>query len=151
MAHPGATDRCWNRPVSAMAIHPAQTFATPSKASRTLVRAVGAGDLEVASSCFARDACFVAPDATAAHGHDEIRQVLAQMIAVDTRVKVEARAALLAGEIALVSERWRISFRDVHGTPFRQASPATMVLRRIGGRWSLAIAAPWGWGNYDRG
>lgn len=42
-------------------------------------------------------------------------------------------------------------FRDVHGVPFHQASPANMVLRRDRGSWTLVIAAPWGWGGYDRG
>ncbi len=134
-----------------MAIHLAQTFPAPGEASHILARAIRDRDIDVASSCFARDACFVAPDATTTHGRDEIRSLLTQMIGTDTRVEVEASTALIAGDIALVSEHWQISFRDVYGTPFRQMSPANMVLRRIGDDWTLVIAAPWGWGSYDRG
>lgn len=134
-----------------MAIHLTRTFSTPENASLALVRAIGNGDLDAAARCFARDACFVSPDASTIRGRDEIRPVLAQMIGVDTQIEVEASSVLSAGEVALGSERWQISFRDVHGTPFRQTSPANMVLRRIGGSWTLVIAAPWGWGRYDRG
>ncbi len=151
MAHPPGIARWWNPVVAPMTLHTTKGFPTPERASLVLVRAIGDGDLEAASSCFARDACFVAPDATTTHGRDEIRPIIAQMIAVDTQVEVALSAVLVAGEIALISERWQISFRDVHGTPFRQTSPANMVLRRIGGSWALMIAAPWGWGRYDHG
>jgi hypothetical protein len=50
-----------------------------------------------------------------------------------------------------IRQTLHINFRDVHGVPFHQASPANMVLWRSGGGWALVIAAPWGWGGYDRG
>lgn len=132
-----------------MAVHSVTTLSSPDQASLVLAQAICAGDLEGASSCFARDACFVAPDGTQTSGRDQIRLLLGQMIAANTQIEVVAGSVLIAGEIALASEHWDIGFRDAHGTPFHQASPANMVLRRIGHDWSLVVAAPWGWGCYQ--
>lgn len=132
--------------MAAMAIYPTQALRAPGKASLALARAIGAGELDAAASCFARDACFVTADATPIRGREEIRPALAQLIAIGARIEIEASSLLLAGDIALGSERWHIHFRGVDGAPFRQTSPAKRVLRRREGSWVLAIAAPWGWG-----
>jgi ketosteroid isomerase-like protein len=126
-------------------------FQTPAEASRAFAGEIGAGNLDAAVRCFADRACFVSLDGTPTRGRSEIRVILAQMIAADTRIEIEESSALIGDDVALGSERWRIQFRDVHGTPFRQASPARTVLRRLGENWTLAIAAPWGWGEYGQG
>lgn len=130
-----------------MAIYPTKALRFPEGTTRVLAQAIGAGKLDVAASCFARDACFVTPDATAVRGREEIRAVLAQLIAMGAQIEIEAGSLLLAGEVALGSEYWHIHFRGVNGAPFRQAFPASMVLRRLEDSWTLAIAAPWGVGQ----
>lgn len=123
--------------------------ATPKSSSRAsaelaLPRALVAGDLESASACFARDGCLITPDATAIHGRDRIRPVLAQLIAQRIDVSVEISHVVGGGEVRLVRERWRIQ-TGVEPARFVQVLHPTLVLRRIEAEWKLAIAAPWGW------
>ncbi len=134
-----------------MSVHTVKALLSPDQASLELAQAIGTKNLEAASNCFDDEACFIAPDGSQACGRGRIRPLLRQMIAVDTQIEVEASSVLIAGDIAIASEHWDIGFRDVHGTPFHQASPANMVLRRVGDDWTLVIAAPWGWGCYTRG
>jgi ketosteroid isomerase-like protein len=109
-----------------------------------LPRALGAGDLESATACFARDGCLITPDATAVHGRDRIRPVLAQLIAQRIDVAVELSHVVGGGEVRLVRERWRIHAGAGSGR-FSQILHPTLVLRRVEAEWKLAIAAPWGW------
>ncbi|MGB7685595.1 MAG: nuclear transport factor 2 family protein, partial [Solirubrobacterales bacterium] len=69
-------------------------------------KALVAGDLDSASACFARDGCLITPDATAIHGRDRIRPVLAQLIAQRIDVAVEGSHVIGGGEVRLVRERW---------------------------------------------
>lgn len=116
----------------------------PERTRAALTRALDAADLAAATSCFARDACFLTPDATVIHGREEIRPILAQMIARGTQVDVLCSSVLIAGEVALVSERWRISSAGAEGSVFEQSASPKMVLRRVEGDWKLSIAALWG-------
>lgn len=116
------------------------------RACLPFVQALSIGDLEGATACFARDACLITPDATAVHGRDRIRPLLAQLVARRTEIKVELSTVIGAGEVILASERWRIRSGPGGEAPgIEQVLDSTLVLRRIEGEWKLAIAAPWGW------
>jgi uncharacterized protein (TIGR02246 family) len=111
------------------------------------VRALSDGDLDAATACFARDACLITPDATAVHGRDRIRPLLAQLVARRTEIEVELSTVIGAGEVILASERWRVRSGAGGEAPrIEQTLHPTLVLRRVEGEWKLAIAAPWGWG-----
>jgi uncharacterized protein (TIGR02246 family) len=111
---------------------------------RAFVSAVNRGDLDGAAECFANDACLLTPDATAIRGRQEIRPILAQLIARESRIEVLASSFLAAGEVALASERWAMSSAGPEGRTFEQCLTPTLVLRMAEGRWKLAVAAPWG-------
>jgi len=115
-------------------------------ASRPFVNALSRGDLEGASACFARHGCLITPDATAVHGRDRIRPLLAQLIASGTRIEVEQSSAVAAGDVVVVRERWRLSSGGVEGTRIEQALTATLAISRVEDEWKLAVVAPWGWG-----
>jgi ketosteroid isomerase-like protein len=119
--------------------------ATPQHTSSVFAAAIAARNLEAAADCFAKDACLITPDATAVSGREQIRPILAQLIASGARIKVQGSSLILAGEVALGSERWLIRSRGTAGTVFEQASSPTLVLRYLEDAWKLAIAAPWGW------
>lgn len=104
-------------------------------------RTLGEGDLEGAAACFARDACLITPDATAIHGRDRIRPLLAQLIAQGIEIEVELSTVIGGGEVVMAAERWRVRL----GADFAQTIHPTLVLRRVASEWKLAIAAPWGW------
>ncbi|MDQ2630160.1 MAG: nuclear transport factor 2 family protein [Actinomycetota bacterium] len=125
---------------SASAIPRGLTGACPS-----FIRALSEGDLDSATACFARKGCLITPDATAIEGRDSIRPVLAQMIARQTKVLVEASYSLTGGGVVLARERWRIRVGEPDGGPIDQILDATLVLHWIEDTWKLAIAAPWGW------
>ncbi|HET7485808.1 MAG TPA: nuclear transport factor 2 family protein [Solirubrobacterales bacterium] len=117
--------------------------ATPRHACRALVRALGQGELEAALACFAPDACLILADGTAVHGEAAIRTRLAELIAGAAEVAIELAGVLAAGDTALAYERWRI--RSEEAASLDHSHHPTLVLRRQGEEWKLAIAAPWGW------
>jgi ketosteroid isomerase-like protein len=112
-----------------------------------LPKLIGAGNLAAASGCFARDACLLTPDATAIHGREHIRPLLAQLIARHIRIEVEHSNVLLAGDVAFARELWQVTALDATGARYEQSCNPTMVLKRIESSWKISIAAPWGWGN----
>jgi ketosteroid isomerase-like protein len=118
---------------------------TPHGACPSFARALNSDDLEAAAACFARDGCLITPDATAVHGRDSVRAVLAQMVARQTRILVEESNAIRAGEVILARERWRVQAGELAGSPIDQTLSAVLVLRWIEETWKLTIAAPWGW------
>jgi ketosteroid isomerase-like protein len=119
--------------------------ATPRLACKAFAKALNAGDLDAAVACFAPSACLVVGDGTAVHGEAAIRARLAQLIESRAEVAIELAGVLAAGDVALAHERWTIRSGGVGGSRFEQTSCPTLVLRRIGDEWKLAIAAPWGW------
>lgn len=114
------------------------------RASLALAEAIKDRDVDAAEHCFTPDACLITPDATAVSGLVEVRAILTQLIDAGTVIEVEGGSVVRAGELALSSER--LHFRS-RGAPYRQTFAANMVLRRQGGDWRVAIAAPWGWGS----
>ena len=126
--------------------------ATALRRSSTLVclrfaQAVSVGDLDGAASRFARDGCLITPDATAIHGREHIRAVLAQMVRRRTEIRVELSSSVSAGDVLLVHQRWRIRSGERPWQHLEQSADAVLVLREIEGEWKLSIAAPWGYGR----
>jgi ketosteroid isomerase-like protein len=114
------------------------------------VQAINEVNLPAAIGCFAEDARLVTPDATVVEGRGEIRAVLGQLTAKRARIEVQASSFLVAGRVAIGSERWAIRHAGAYGEAFEQVSTATTVLHRAGAVWKLAIVAPWGWGHRAR-
>lgn len=117
--------------------------ATPRLACQALARAINAADLAAALACFTPGACLAMPDGNSAHGEMAIGACLGDLIARGARVRIETRGVLVAEDIALAHERWSFSGQDTALTAPAGSAP-TMVLRRVGEEWKVAIAAPWG-------
>jgi len=120
---------------------------TPQQSVLAFIEAINLADLPAAIACFAEDARLITPDSTAIEGRGEIRAVLAQLTARRAHIEVRASSFLLAGRVALGSERWAIRHAGAESEPFERVSTAITVLHRVGTVWKLAIAAPWGWGH----
>jgi ketosteroid isomerase-like protein len=116
----------------------------PQDCTRAFADFLNRGDLDGAAHCFTKDACLMTPDATAIRGREEIRPILHQMIVGESRIEVQESAVVMAGEVALGTERWLITSAGSAGEPFRRTLTPTMVLRRLEGVWKLAVAMPWG-------
>ena len=132
-----------------MALDTRTPLSTPEQVTLAFVAAHNAGELDTAASFFARDACFLTPDATAIRGREEIRAVLAQLIASRAEIQVEGQSMLTAGEMALSTQRWTIRSGDVDSR-FVRSSNSTILLRRLERTWKLLILAPWGLGGAAR-
>ena len=117
---------------------------TPEESTRALAASISRGDLQGATSCFAKDACLLTPDATVVRGRGEIKPILYQLIVARSQIEVQESSIVLAGEVALGTERWLLSSAGSEGQAFRRALTPTMVLRRLEGVWKLAVAMPWG-------
>ena len=116
---------------------------TPQESARAFASSISRGDLDHAAYCFAKDACLVTPDATAVRGRDEIRPILHQLIVLGSQIEVEESSVLLAGEIALGTERWTVTSPGSEGGSFTRALTPMVVLRQLEGVWKLAVALPW--------
>lgn len=116
---------------------------TPRESTRALAASISRGDLDGAARCFAKDACLLTPDATAVRGREEIKPILHQLIVAGSRIEVQESSIVLAGEVALGSERWLVTSAGSEGSPFARTLTPTVVLRQIEGAWKLAVAMPW--------
>lgn len=121
--------------------------AGPAGVCPDFTSALNRGDLQTAVACFAREGCLITPDATAIHGRDQIRPLLAQMVIRRTEIRVESASAIGAGDVILAQERWRVRAGPSEPARVEQSLDATLVLGLIEAEWKLTIAAPWGWGQ----
>jgi ketosteroid isomerase-like protein len=93
--------------------------AAPTRiACLALPKLIGAGNLEGATGCFARDACLLTPDATAIHDREHIRPLLAQLIARRIQIEVEQSNVLIAGDVAFARERWHLRAAGAAGSRY---------------------------------
>jgi ketosteroid isomerase-like protein len=122
--------------------------AGPAGACPHFTEALNRGDLQSAIACFARNGCLITPDATAVHGREQIRPLLAQMVISRTEIRVESATAIGAGETILAQERWRVRAGQPEPARVERSLDATLVLGLIEGEWKLTIVAPWGWGRF---
>jgi len=116
---------------------------TPRESTRALAASISRGDLDSAARCFAKDACLLTPDATAVRGREEIKPILHQLIVTGSQIEVQDSSIVLAGEVALGSERWTVTSAGSEGSPFTRTLTPTVVLRQIEEVWKVAVAMPW--------
>lgn len=116
---------------------------TPRESTQAFAASISRGDLEAAAHCFTKDACLLTPDATAVRGREEIRPILHQLIVAGSQIEVQESSIVLAGEVALGSERWVVTSAASDSPPFTRTLTPTLVLRQVEGVWKLAVATPW--------
>jgi uncharacterized protein (TIGR02246 family) len=117
---------------------------SPREGTRALAASISRGDLDAAAHCFTKDACLLTPDATTVRGREGIKPILRQLIAAGSKIEVQESSIVLAGEVALVTERWQVTSAGSEGAPFTRTLTPTLVMRRLEGAWKLAVAMPWG-------
>lgn len=125
-------------------VAPRARFATPEATLRTFAAALGQARLGWAMECFAAQASFVTPDATGVSGRAGIGEVLAQLIDQRAGIEIDSAGALIAGDLAFVSQRWRLSLGSDPSSRQSQEVTPLLVLRQVAQEWKLAIIAPWG-------
>ena len=119
--------------------------AAPQETTAAFAGAINRGDLATAANCFTKDGCLLTPDSTAIRGRDDIRAVLHQLIVIEYRIEVQESSALIAGDVAHLSQRWVVASGSA-GSALSRSFTASLVLRRLEEAWKLAVAMPWGRG-----
>lgn len=123
---------------------PRARFASPEATVRAFAAALRDARFGAALECFAKRSCLVTPDATTISGRSAIGDILTQLISQRAKIAIESSGAVIAGDLAFVNQRWRITVgRDGEQPHLREVVPV-LVLCRDRSEWKLAITAPWG-------
>jgi uncharacterized protein (TIGR02246 family) len=119
----------------------------PEIVHEKFARLFRAGDLEGLLELYEDEATFVAEDGSASRGKRAIRAALSEMLAIDGELEMETRYAARCGDIALLSNAWRLTGTDADGAPVELSGQTSEVARRQpNGRWLLIVDHPWGGG-----
>jgi enoyl-CoA hydratase len=115
----------------------------PEDLHRVFAERANAGDLEGLLALYEDGAAFVAPDETNASGSDAIRARLERLLASAPRITPTSSRAVIAGDIALLSNRFRITMGPGDGERAGLEVTSTEVARRQpDGSWRYVIDDP---------
>jgi uncharacterized protein (TIGR02246 family) len=117
----------------------------PEATIRRFSALLAEGDLDALVDLYEPDAAFVPRPGEAVAGREAIREALQPFLALEPRMTGEIERVLLAGETALVANRWSLTGTHPDGTAVEMAGVSADVLRRRrDGTWGIAIDDPWG-------
>jgi uncharacterized protein (TIGR02246 family) len=121
---------------------------TPADVIDAVAAGLGAGDIERVISLYEPDATFAPQPGQSIHGREAIREALAAFVALKPRMTGEIEKVLIAGDTALVRNRWALRGRQPDGTAVEMGGTSADVLRRgDDGLWRILIDDPWGTGG----
>jgi uncharacterized protein (TIGR02246 family) len=116
---------------------------TPEALAREFAEHVNSADLDGIVQLYEPTATFVTPDGSRATGHPEIRQALSQMLAAKPRITdVVGLASVIAGDLALMTNSWRMTFTALEDAPAVTGSSVEVARRQADGGWLYAIDRP---------
>jgi uncharacterized protein (TIGR02246 family) len=120
---------------------------TPQDTIRRFSALLAEGDLEGLVHLYEPDAAFAPAPGEEVAGRDAIREALRPFLALRPRMTGRVERVLLAGETALVANRWTLTGTQPDGSAVEMAGVSADVLRRrADGSWGIAIDDPWGGG-----
>jgi ketosteroid isomerase-like protein len=102
------------------------------------------GDPRAAADHFSVDAQLLTPDGTQVSGRASILGVLAQVTAAEQKLVIKTGRTISTGAVALCTQYWRRSSRDLGRERFEANHVAKLVLVRGADGWQIVIASPWG-------
>jgi uncharacterized protein (TIGR02246 family) len=115
----------------------------PDDLARRFAERVNAADLDGILRLYEPTATFVAPDGSHATGHAEIRRMLSEMLTAEPRITdVVGIESAFAGDLALMTNRWQMTFGALAGAPAITGSSVEVVRRQADGSWLYAIDRP---------
>jgi ketosteroid isomerase-like protein len=115
----------------------------PETWPRLFEQRLNAGDLDAVMALYEPEARFVARSSETIVGHDEIRKVLASMIAVETRLYSRVVNEVIVGDIALLYTDFEGTTLDGSRKTIEVRYRAVEVLRRQpDGIWKLIVGDP---------
>lgn len=115
----------------------------PGQLGRLFAERANAGDLEGMLALYEDDATFVGPDGASASGRAAIRERLEGLLAIGPQIIATSCEVVMAGDVALMSNRFRITLgvEDGDGAGFDGAS-TEIARRQPDGGWLYLIDHP---------
>ena len=105
------------------------------------------GDLDGMVELYEQDAAFAPQPGEAVSGHAAIREALKGFLALRPEMTGQVENVLIAGETALVANRWSLRGTQPDGQPVEMRGVSADVVRRgADGEWRIVIDDPWGGG-----
>ena len=126
-----------------MANGESSTARRPEDLAQLFEERVNTGDVEGLVALYEPEAVLHFPPGNVCTGVDAIRQLYQQMLAGTPSIKLEPRAVLLAGDLALTSTRWTMTGPGPDGQPSTMNGTTAEVARRQpDGTWRWVIDEP---------
>lgn len=118
---------------------------TPEATIQLFSALLAEGDLDAMVELYEPDAAFAPQPGQTVTGRPGIRAALESFVAVKPRMEGTIEKVLVAGDTALVANRWQLSGTAPDGSPVEMAATSADVLRRRpDGSWGIVIDDPWG-------
>jgi enoyl-CoA hydratase len=115
----------------------------PGQLGRLFAERANAGDLEGMLALYEQDATFIGPDGGSASGRNAIRERLEGLLAMNPQITATGSQVVMAGEVALMSGRWRMTLGANDGEAAGFDGASTEVARRQpDGGWLYLIDHP---------
>jgi uncharacterized protein (TIGR02246 family) len=115
----------------------------PEQLGRLFAERVNAGDLQGLLELYEDGATFLGPDGESASGTEAIRERLEGLIAMAPRITPTSSRVVMAGDVALMSNRWQMSLGEGDGKLAGVDGESTEVARRQSdGGWLYVIDNP---------
>lgn len=115
----------------------------PEQLGRHFAERANAGDLEGMLALYEHSATFVGPDGGSASGRDAIRGRLEGLLAMKPKISPTSSQVVIAGDVALMSNRWRMTLGVGDGELASVDGASTEVARRQpDGGWLYVIDNP---------
>jgi uncharacterized protein (TIGR02246 family) len=119
----------------------------PGDVIRHFAHALERGDLDGMLSLYEPDATFAPSPGETVSGSASIKAALETFLALSPRMSGEIEKVLVAGDTALVANRWSLRGTSPEGDAIEMRGTSADVLRRKpDGSWRIAIDDPWGAG-----
>ena len=117
----------------------------PEDTIRRFAALLAEGDLDALIDLYEPDAAFAPRPGEAVAGREAIREALRPFLALEPRMTGQIERVLVAGETALVANRWNLTGTQPDGTAVQLAGVSADVLRRReDASWGIVIDDPWG-------
>jgi ketosteroid isomerase-like protein len=114
----------------------------PQNLHRLFADCASAGDLESLMSLYEDGAIYISPDGTHAEGATAIRQHLRGLIALSPQITPISSHAVLAGDVALILNRWRVTFGSYDDQAAFEGSSIEVARRQNDRSWRYVIDNP---------
>jgi uncharacterized protein (TIGR02246 family) len=113
-------------------------------AVQQMTRAFESGDIEHVMRAYADDAVIAFEPGKPVADHSTIRETFKQWFALNPHFDYAGHEVFVSGDLALHVAPWHMTGTTADGIPIEQSGLTVAVLRRVDGRWLLAIDNPHG-------